>query len=106
MDTNTPNLPQEALDAIRAGNTILAIKATREALGIGLAEAKYLVESQMAAMPDAAPKQEETARPASPSKPVAAPSVHRAGANGRNAALIGIALALAAAGLLAYLLLH
>ncbi|MEO5695252.1 MAG: ribosomal protein L7/L12 [Usitatibacter sp.] len=37
-------LPQAALDALKAGNTIEAIKIVREATGVGLAEAKAIVD--------------------------------------------------------------
>jgi hypothetical protein len=42
------NLPAEARAAVDAGDKIAAIKALREATGIGLAEAKREVESYMA----------------------------------------------------------
>jgi ribosomal protein L7/L12 len=44
----TSSLPAEALAAVEAGNKIAAIKALREATGIGLVEAKQEVESYMA----------------------------------------------------------
>ena len=43
--TNAALLPPEAVDALRAGNKIEAIKRVREATGVGLAEAKALVEA-------------------------------------------------------------
>jgi Ribosomal protein L7/L12 C-terminal domain len=44
----TSTLPAEVLAAVEAGNKIAAIKALREATGIGLVEAKQEVESYMA----------------------------------------------------------
>jgi ribosomal protein L7/L12 len=41
-------LPAEAIAAVEAGNKIAAIKALREATGMGLVEAKQEVESYMA----------------------------------------------------------
>ena len=43
----TSTLPPDALAAVEAGNKIAAIKALREATGMGLVEAKREVESYM-----------------------------------------------------------
>lgn len=43
--TSAALLPPKAVDALRAGNKIEAIKHVREATGVGLAEAKALVEA-------------------------------------------------------------
>lgn len=43
----TSSLPPDALAAVEAGNKIAAIKALREATGMGLVEAKREVESYM-----------------------------------------------------------
>lgn len=45
MQRDEQSLPGEAMDALRRGNKIEAIKLVREALGIGLKDAKELVES-------------------------------------------------------------
>ena len=45
MAKNQPQLPAEVLDALRSGNTIEAIKRLRKAQGLGLAEAKHVIES-------------------------------------------------------------
>jgi ribosomal protein L7/L12 len=42
MQTNAP--PAEVIDALHAGNLIMAIKLWREHTGVGLAEAKQAVE--------------------------------------------------------------
>lgn len=46
--TATSLLPDEVLDALRSGNRIEAIKRLREATGLGLKEAKDLVEAHEA----------------------------------------------------------
>jgi hypothetical protein len=44
-DTPLPDLPAEALAAMREGRTIDAIRIVREATGLGLKEAKELVDA-------------------------------------------------------------
>lgn len=45
-----PNqLPPEVVEALRSGHVIEALKRLREATGVGLAEAKALLEAQAAA---------------------------------------------------------
>jgi hypothetical protein len=44
-------LPPEALDALRQGNPIQAIKLVREATGVGLAEAKAIVDEVQLNLP-------------------------------------------------------
>jgi hypothetical protein len=48
---NSPDLPPEVIDAIRANRKIDAIKRLREARGIGLKEAKHAVEAFQRANP-------------------------------------------------------
>jgi len=48
-------LSTKALDALRAGNKIEAIKIIREATGVGLAEAKSIVEEIEKALPSVPP---------------------------------------------------
>jgi hypothetical protein len=67
------NLPPEVVDALRRGNKIEAIKLLREAIGVGLAEAKGLVDHHEAgggARPAGKPA---AARPAA-ARPVHAPT--------------------------------
>jgi Ribosomal protein L7/L12 C-terminal domain len=45
------SLPSQALDALRHGNKIEAIKIVRQATGLGLAEAKALVDAYEAGRP-------------------------------------------------------
>lgn len=51
--TAASELPPEAVAAIERGQKIEAIKITREALGIGLKEAKEAVERHQSAQPPA-----------------------------------------------------
>jgi ribosomal protein L7/L12 len=51
--TDTPELPDDVVAAIRANRKIEAIKRLREARGLGLKEAKHAVEAYARANPDA-----------------------------------------------------
>jgi len=51
MDPVAPRLPDAALAALEQGHTVEAIKLTRESLGLGLKEAKDLVDTHVAGQP-------------------------------------------------------
>lgn len=51
-DARDAMVPRAALDALANGNKLEAIRLTREATGLGLAEAKRLVEDEAAAVDD------------------------------------------------------
>ena len=63
--TDPVSLPADAVEALRDGNKIEAIKRVRVATGLGLAEAKGLVEAYERGTPPPA----STASPASMSRP-------------------------------------
>lgn len=52
METSTRELPGDAIAALEKGSKIDAIKVVREAQGIGLKDAKDVVEEFLAAHPD------------------------------------------------------
>jgi ribosomal protein L7/L12 len=56
-------LPDDVLDALRGGNKIEAIKRLREATGLGLKEAKDLVEAHEAGSADAGALRSSAAAP-------------------------------------------
>jgi hypothetical protein len=53
MSSDDGSLPPAALDAIKAGHAIEAIKIVREATGLGLKEAKDLVDAYSRGIPRA-----------------------------------------------------
>jgi hypothetical protein len=56
------SLPPQVLEALKRGNKIEAIKLLREAMAVGLAEAKSVVEAHGMVSGDAPPKQKPQAR--------------------------------------------
>lgn len=52
QDARGASVPRAALDALANGNKMEAIRLTREATGLGLAEAKRLVEGEPAGVDD------------------------------------------------------
>ena len=61
--TDTPELPDDVIAAIRGNRKIEAIKRLREARGLGLKEAKHAVEAYARAhpeIPEAAPQFRES----------------------------------------------
>jgi ribosomal protein L7/L12 len=46
MPDTVPPIPDDVLDAVKRGNTIEAIKRLREATGLGLKEAKDVIDAQ------------------------------------------------------------
>lgn len=52
MEDNKPELPPQAIAALEQGRKIKAIKCTRAALGVGLKEAKEIVEQFIEKRPD------------------------------------------------------
>ena len=57
-------LPPEVIDALKRGNKIEAIKRLREAMALGLAEAKSVVEAHDTISGHSAPKAKAAAKPA------------------------------------------
>jgi ribosomal protein L7/L12 len=87
-------LPREAIDALGGGNKIEAIKIIREATGIGLAEAKSMVDEIERANPSAPPfaagaRASPTPLRASPG--LAPGEVPRTGGAGKWLALLAVA---------------
>ena len=56
-------LTTQAIDALKQGNTIEAIKIVRESTGVGLAEAKAIVEEIQRQIPEDGPFAKRTAGP-------------------------------------------
>jgi len=52
MKSNNASIPDAAIAAIKSGHTVEAIKLIREQTGLGLKEAKDLVDSYLAGGPD------------------------------------------------------
>ena len=87
-------LPAEALDALRGGNKIEAIRIVRESTGIGLAEAKSIVEEIENSLPSPSPATVATRASQAPlrARPGLAPGeVPKAGRAGMWLALIAVA---------------
>jgi hypothetical protein len=61
MHENQKDLPQDVLDALLRGRKIEAIKRLREARGLGLKEAKDLVEERLENLGNAAPESPQNA---------------------------------------------
>jgi ribosomal protein L7/L12 len=94
-------LSTEALDALRSGNKIEAIKIIREATGVGLAEAKSIVEEiekALPSMPSSTATARATSAPLGASTGLAPGEVARTGGPGKWLVLfVVVAAALAAA---------
>jgi hypothetical protein len=60
------SLPPQVIDALKRGNKIEAIKLLREAMALGLAEAKSVVEAHDMVGGSSAPKQKPPPRTALP----------------------------------------
>ena len=77
MSTNRPALPAEIVDALRQGRLIEAIKLLRQQQGLGLKEAKELIDlarGQLAARSLASESMQ--AAPPSPPHPAASSPTH------------------------------
>jgi len=94
-------LPKEAVEELKRGNTINAIKLIREATGVGLAEAKTLVDLIQKELPDVGNRSLPAATPASiRAGPHLAPGeVARGGSTGKWLALFAVAALLVIAAL-------
>src|SRR5687768_1958763 len=85
-------LNKEAFDALRRGSAIEAIKIVRERTGVGLAEAKGIVEMIQKAMPDVAdgPRSTPVAASVRSGKHLAPGQVADGGGTGKWMALIAV----------------
>lgn len=83
-------LSKEALDALRRGSTIEAIKIIRERTGVGLAEAKNIVEMIQKELPDVEDEQ-PTVASVRAGQHLAPGEVARGGSAGKWMALIAVA---------------
>ena len=93
MTTGPAPLPDEVIHALRHGNTVEAIKRLRESTGLGLKEAKTVIDHYLAgksAMAASAP----TSRPAPTAAHKASPGLSP-GEIPRSGKIAGIILALA-----------
>jgi hypothetical protein len=72
MDPSSVRIPQAAIAALQRGDILAAIKATREAGGIDLAEAKRMLQAHARAAAAQAKEAAEHARATRPS-PIAQP---------------------------------
>jgi len=85
-------LTKEAFDALKRGSTIEAINIVRDRTGVGLAEAKGIVEMIQKAMPDVAdgPPPTPTAANVRPGRGLAPGQVEESGGAGKWLALIAV----------------
>ena len=86
-------LTKEAFDALKRGSPIEAIKIVRERTGVGLVEAKGIVEMIQKAMPDVAggPLPTPTSANVRPGQGLAPGQVADSGGPGKWLALIAVA---------------
>jgi hypothetical protein len=100
MDTPNVRIPQAAVAALQRGDLLAAIKATREAGGINLAEARRMLQAHARAAAEHAREQARQAsntRPSSIDQPGRIPTVAPGDAPGSLRGLV-VAVTLAVAG--------